>query len=333
MNTRNDSEHMPNHDKHHAPLVSVVIPVFNAERYLKRAIESMLSQTLKEIEIICIDDGSTDSSLEILNHFKSQDDRVVVVRQSNAGASVARNRAVDMARAPFIATLDSDDYCPAQRLERQFDYLQDNPDCVVVGSFSEHVDEHERSITVVPTPTDHADLDRSAFERGECAMCGPSLMLRREAFQQVGGYRDQYNYVEDFDILLRLAEIGQIACLPEVLYYYRQVPTSICRTKKKEQRARIEQCIQETCERRGMTLDEKNALPAFLPYDISTSRHYVNVAVQSILGGNPKTARANAFTALQRQPWHPFPWAAYTLSFMPSSVTRSLVRNVIGRDV
>ncbi|WP_207394457.1 glycosyltransferase family 2 protein [Bremerella alba] len=314
-------------------MVSVVIPVFNAELYLKRALESMLSQTLNEIEIICIDDGSTDDSLKILQEFQAVDDRLIVVSQANAGAATARNLAIEMARAEFVATLDADDYCSPHRLETQLEFLQRNPECVAVGSFAEIVDEYERSITVVTTPTEHSDLDTRAFKYGECAMCGPALMYRRSALIQVGGYREQYNFVEDFDLFFRLAEVGKLACLPDVLYYYRQLPTSICRTKKKEQRILIEKCIQETCQRRGLGLDKKASLPRFLPYEISTSRHYVNVAVQSILGGNPKTAQANAFRALQHQPWHPFPWAAFALSFMPSSVTRSLVQNVFGRDV
>lgn len=316
-----------------APEVSVIIPVYNALPYLERALDSILNQTLSNIEVICVDDGSTDESLQVLKKYQASDERVIIASQANAGASTARNLAIDMARAEFVATLDADDFCPPHRLEKQLEFLKRNPKCVVVGSFAEHVDEHERSITVVTTPTTHEELDARAFEFGECAMCGPALMFRRDAALKVGKYRDEYNFIEDIDILFRFAEVGEIACIPSVLYYYRQLPTSICRTKKEEQRIRIEKCIQETRERRGMKPEEATSLPKFLPYEISTSRHYVNVAVQSILGGNPKTARANAFTALQHQPWHPFPWAAFALSFMPSSVTRSLVRNVIGRDV
>ncbi|WDI43869.1 glycosyltransferase family 2 protein [Bremerella sp. P1] len=316
-----------------APEVSVIIPVYNAMPYLERTLESVLDQTLCRIEVICVDDGSTDNSLQILKKIQESDERVIVLSQPNAGVSTARNRAIELANAKFIATLDADDYCPRHRLETQVAFLETHPDCVAVSGFAELVDENEESIAVIATPTSHADLDARAFQVGECAMCHAATMFRTTALRDLGGYRDKYTYVEDYDLFFRLAEIGQLACIPDVLYYYRQLPQSICRTKKQEQRRLVVECIRETCERRGIDFDEKTSPPELIPYEISTSRHYVNVAVQSILGGNPKTARANAFTALQHQPWHPFPWAAYALSFMPSSVTRSLVRNVIGRDV
>ena len=90
--------------------VSVVIPVYNVEDYLRDCLDSIVNQTLKDIEIICINDGSTDNSLEILEHYKSKDERIKVISQENGGISAARNKGIDLASGDYISFIDSDDY-------------------------------------------------------------------------------------------------------------------------------------------------------------------------------------------------------------------------------
>lgn len=100
--------------------VSVIIPVYNAEKYLKDCLDSVLNQSLKEIEIICVDDGSTDSSLEILREYKQKDNRVIVLQQENAGAGIARNKGLKIANGEYLSFLDSDDFFDNQMLKKSY---------------------------------------------------------------------------------------------------------------------------------------------------------------------------------------------------------------------
>lgn len=90
--------------------VSVIIPVYNVEKYLEECLDSIINQTLKEIEIICIDDGSTDSSLNVLENYKKKDKRIIVLQQQNLGAGAARNKGLDLARGKYLSFLDADDF-------------------------------------------------------------------------------------------------------------------------------------------------------------------------------------------------------------------------------
>ena len=103
-----------------ASAVSVIIPVYKAEKYLRQCLDSICGQTLKDIEIICVDDGSTDSSPEILKEYREKDERVIVVRQENAGAGAARNKGLDISKGKYLSFLDADDFFEPDMLEEAF---------------------------------------------------------------------------------------------------------------------------------------------------------------------------------------------------------------------
>lgn len=114
------------------PEISVVIPVYNVEKYLKQCIDSVVNQTFKDIEIICIDDGSSDSSLDILNEYAKKDDRFKILTQENKGPSYTRNRGIDTARGKYLYFMDSDDYIEPESLEELYDIAETNStDCII----------------------------------------------------------------------------------------------------------------------------------------------------------------------------------------------------------
>ena len=114
------------------PLVSVIIPVFNVEKYLRECLDSLIKQTLKDIEIICVDDGSIDSSLDILNEYKAKDGRIIVLTQENKNAGVARNTGLSIAKGEYLSFLDSDDIFEPTMLEDMYNTaIKDNSDTVV----------------------------------------------------------------------------------------------------------------------------------------------------------------------------------------------------------
>ncbi len=119
--------------------VTVLMPAYNTEKYIAAAIRSVLNQTFKDFELLIINDGSTDSSADIIQSF--HDPRIVVVEQVNAGIAVALNTGIQLARGEFIARFDADDICYPHRLESQFNFLKKNPDYILIGSDADYIDE------------------------------------------------------------------------------------------------------------------------------------------------------------------------------------------------
>ena len=118
--------------------ISVVVPVYNVEKYLKECIDSIINQTLEDIEIICVNDGSTDSSLEILNNFAEQDNRIKVITQSNQGLSAARNTGIKYANGEYISFIDSDDYIDTSLYETLVKYLPAEMICFNAQAFGDN---------------------------------------------------------------------------------------------------------------------------------------------------------------------------------------------------
>ena len=142
--------------------------------------------------------------------------------------------------------MDADDVCEPHRFERQVAYLQENPECVAAGSWVRLIDPYGLELNEVRPATDHEQIDAHLLEANGWAIFHPTVMLRREAVLQSGGYRSQYQWSEDIDLFLRLAEIGRLANLPQVLLRYRQHMSSVNRTRRATQMAVNRRLMQET---------------------------------------------------------------------------------------
>lgn len=214
------------------PEVSVILPVRDGERWLREAVASVLTQTLAELELLVIDDGSADATPGILEQLRADDPRLIVLRQQREGLVAALNRGLGEARAPLIARLDADDVALPERLARQRDYLQTHPEVVLLGGWAEIIDEHgaPRGRQMRPSPERLRDTlaKKSPFIH-------PTVMFRAETARQVGGYRAAFEAGEDYDFWLRLADIGEIAILPELLIRYREHGGSVTRTRELRQ--------------------------------------------------------------------------------------------------
>ena len=235
------------------PRVSVLMPVYNAEAYLADAVQSVLGQTFADFEFIIVDDGSTDSSLEILRKYEGRDDRIRLISRANTGYLVALNEMIDLARGGLLARMDSDDVCLPTRFERQVDYLDRHLDCVAVGSKVRLIDPDGDPLAVWNHEIEHEVIDRFHLEgeRG-AVICHPSVMMRAKAVESVGGYREAYYTAEDLDLFLRLAEIGRLANLDEPLLQYRMHGSSICHSKKGQQLTAIRNSVEDARRRRGI---------------------------------------------------------------------------------
>jgi glycosyltransferase involved in cell wall biosynthesis len=200
-----------------SPLVSVVLPVHDGERFLAEAVDSILGQTLADLELVVVDDGSTDGTKRILAGY--DDPRLRVVAQPHRGLVAALEAGVAETRAAYLARMDADDVSEPLRLERQVELLERRPRVGMAATWVAVVDETGRELGRHVLPAQHDDLVRrlllrNPFQHG-------SVLLRRAALDGAGGYRDDYGANEDYDLWRRLARSWELACVPEVLYRYR----------------------------------------------------------------------------------------------------------------
>jgi hypothetical protein len=200
------------------------MPVFNGEAYLVEAVESVIRQTLRDWELIAVDDGSQDGSRAILEDIARTDPRVrLVVNEHRLGISAALNRGWRAARAPYIARLDADDVALRDRLVRQIEFLDAHPSVAVVGGAAIIINGTGRRISTIRYPTASRRI-RSILLRHNC-LAHPSVTIRRVALEEVGGYR--FDHVEDYDLWLRLSERFDLANLAEPVILYRQHPRQV----------------------------------------------------------------------------------------------------------
>lgn len=283
------------------PIISVLMPVYNTARYARTAVESVLSQTFVDFELLALDDGSTDKSLSILREFAAKDHRVQILSRRNRGLVLTRNELIAAARGHYLAVMDSDDISRPQRFEKQVAYLDAHSDCVAVGSRSLIIDSAGLPIIESKNELTHNELDLAhVSEKFESRMCHSSVMMRREAVMHAGSYRGEYRFSEDLDLFLRLAEMGKLANLPEVLVEYRQHLRSVSFTDHDEQRYNAKQAVRAAWARRGIRGSlEKSELATKLETPADTHRKW---AWWALSAGNLTTARKHATLALAKNP-------------------------------
>ena len=221
-----------------APVVSVVMPVYNGEAYLAEAVESILSQTLRDLELVIIDDGSTDGTASILRRYGQADRRVRVQIRTHRGLVAALNEGCGLARGTYIARMDADDVALPDRLQKEVAFLEAHPDVAVVGGCQDVVNEHGDVIERIRMPEGDADIRARIGQ--ENAMSHPTAMFRKEVFERVGGYRLAVAYAEDYDLWLRIAERHQLANLPDTVLRYRiHAGASSVRSRKQQVLAKL----------------------------------------------------------------------------------------------
>lgn len=240
------------------PLISVVMPVYNAERYLRLAVQSILDQTCGDFELIAVDDGSKDGSKQILDTFAQSDRRVRVISRPNTGIVGALNDGLAVAEGEFIARMDGDDWVTRHRFEEQVAFLRQHAACVCVGSYFNYMDAEGALIKWNPRETDPAAIERSLLSGDGGALIHPVIMARRSAVEQVGRYRPEAQWVEDLDLYLRLARIGQLSNVPEVLLHYRYHSESVNFTRNEGRHHRKLWVLQQAHAARGLPFNPKD---------------------------------------------------------------------------
>lgn len=207
------------------PLVSVVMPAYNCEKFIAAAIESILSQTLKDFEFIIVDDCSTDKTGIIVRSYLKKDKRIKLIRnRKNLQIAKTLNKAVAMARADIIVRMDSDDYSYPQRLEMQYKFLKSHPKVAVVGANMDIMNSKGKIISKREYPSKSEDLKKISFRYSPFAH--PSVVFRKKIFDEFGGYDYKMVPCEDIDLWFKIGSKYELANIPKTLLKYRMVISS-----------------------------------------------------------------------------------------------------------
>jgi glycosyltransferase involved in cell wall biosynthesis len=231
--------------------VSVLMPVFNGEKYLAAAVESILAQTFRDFEFIVIDDGSKDGSLRILQEFQKREPRMRIISRDNRGVARTFNELLSYAQGEYVALNAQDDIALPERLALQVAFLRARPRVVCAGGSFELIDADDRYLTLLrPVQTDE-EIQRLALA-GSGSINASSAMIRRESALSVGGCNHEFYPAEDLDFWLRLGEIGELANLHEPLVRYRLHSASISEQNRSQQRAAARRACESAWQRRGI---------------------------------------------------------------------------------
>lgn len=270
------------------PLVSVIVPAYNAETFIQRTLDSILTQTYTNIEVLVVDDGSQDGTAEIIESYVKKNSRVILLKQKNAGVAAARNLAIEKSRGQYIAPIDADDIWYPQKLEKQVQCLLEADQSVgLVYAWSVSIDEDDKIIGTI-------NIESYNFFQSIEGTVYPALiytnfignasvpLIRRSCFEKVGGYNSKLKAhnaqgCEDWDICLRISEHYKFRVVREILIGYRRVRESMS-------------CDYRSMERSyNMIMADLRSKHPEIPiyiYNLSTSNFYLYLSGNSQASGD-----------------------------------------------
>ncbi|WP_440894787.1 glycosyltransferase [Amphibacillus sp. Q70] len=209
------------------PILSVIMPVYNASEYLAESIESILTQTFSQFDFYLIDDGSIDDSLDIIKKYQQKDHRIRIISRENKGVAYSLNEALALSNSTYIARMDADDISFANRFEEQISYLEDNPNIDVLGTKIVGIGDFNLSERNEVEKRYGIEIGSNQLLRDNL-ICHPSVMMRRSFINAMNGYSHQYQYAEDYDLWIRGVKGGfTLQNLQKELLQYRMHPSSI----------------------------------------------------------------------------------------------------------
>jgi glycosyltransferase involved in cell wall biosynthesis len=202
--------------KTNKPIISVIMPVYNGELYLKEAIESILNQTISDFEFIIINDGSTDNTEEIIMSY--DDKRIIYRKQNNKGIGAALRYGCSLAEGIYIARMDADDISELNRFQIQYDYLKKHPKTIVISSAVRYIDEKGK-VLGRSYPLTCNQAIRKNLQKGN-PICHPGAMLVNAAYKKINGYQD-LQPLEDYFLWLKLSKLGKVTNTSKPYLKYR----------------------------------------------------------------------------------------------------------------
>jgi glycosyltransferase involved in cell wall biosynthesis len=234
------------------PKITVIIPIYNTERYLSEALQSIARQTYSDFEVLLFDDGSTDRSVEIARNMVASDSRFVLHGGKHEGYTHWLNTGVELAKSELIARMDADDIAIENRFERQVCFLEKHRECCLVGTQAYRIDPEGLPINRWVVAIEHNVIDGCHINGTPGGIIHPTVMMRTCAAKQVGGYRRQFEPAEDYDFFLRMAELGRVTNSSEYLLRYRVHAGSVTISRAEAQHRGSKGALEDAWQRRGM---------------------------------------------------------------------------------
>ena len=298
---------------HPSPLISVLLPVRNTEKYIETALQSLLAQTFSDFEILVVDDASTDYTPRILERLQQQDPRLrILPNPTPLGISRSCNRAAKEARGVYLARMDADDIALPDRFAKQVAWMEAHPECVAVGGQTIRIDPDGWPIDDWKMPLQHEEIETWLLSGRGGGIIHPTAMIRVEAFRKIGGYDETLDASQDYDLWLKLSENGKLANLPDVVLYYRLHLTSITCSRQLRQALCKERALREACKRREL------AKPLGWPYrprsEITPQRARRQWIRAALTSGYYGTAWKHARILWQQRPWDPIAFGLWLIS-------------------
>lgn len=280
--------------------ISVVMTVYNDERFLDYSINSILEQTFLDFEFIIVNDGSTDKTKAILEKYALKDERIKIINQKNSGTTIAANYGIKISKGEYIARLDSDDYSYPYRLEYEKKILDENPCIGLVGGGIEIIDMENNIIG-----------ERNIFAKNpkrvlkhRCIFQQSDVMFRKSIFEMVGGYREKFKNAQDYDLWLRMSEKCDIYKSQMILGQWRLNAGGYTLSRSKEQKSEVKQ-IKYFYNQRNKT--GKDNYPIYQSkhapihrIDIDNSDYNLIVGIVLIQNLNKKSGRVFIWKSLKK---------------------------------
>ncbi len=299
--------------------VAVVVPCYNAENYLARALNSVLAQTRTDFSLFIVDDGSTDGTAAILDRYSGT---AHYFRQNHAGQATARNLGISMSNEPYIAFLDADDYWLPHKLERQIALLEQNPSVGLVCSDCATMNNGGPAGSYFAGTSAPGTGKLFEWLTRDCFIFTPTVVVRRKCLEETGLFNDSLLVSEDFNLWLRIAARWEIAVVPEILAVRDSRPEGLSFSTSPEVClengiAALEN-VKSVC--KGLSPAEVRALQKAI-----AQRYYV-YGSQLLASGTRKESRIKLLGSLRRWPVHWRAWVKLACSFLPGGIFRRLMR-------
>ena len=305
------------------PKVSVVMSVYNGEKYLRESIESILNQTLSDFEFIIINDGSTDNSLDILKSYK--DDRIVIIDQKNTGLGKALNNGINESKGKYIARMDADDISMPERLKLQYEFLEKHPEFLPVGSNVEVIDEDSNYVYTSDQLLNWKEIkDKLPLD----PFYHSSAMFLRSAYNKANGYPD-IRKSQDTVFFNRMSHSGEFYNLPQALIKYRLTPFAISAYDNYNAR-RINNVILKIIEKDFYTnnngvkkeyVDEIEHIMANVKKQSKKYKYHLHLAKKYLWNNyQPRLARQNLIKSFKLKPISIMWMIYYIISFLPEKL-------------
>ena len=258
--------------------ISVLLPTYNAEKYISDSLESITQQTYKDFNILIIDDCSTDNTFNIIKRYKERDSRIQIFRNSkNLGVVQTRNKLFDLSKSEYLAICDADDLYARNRLQVQLDFLKVNKDIDAVSSNFIH-GIGSSSICKFPLETNLI----SAYLYLKNVFPNPGAMIRKSSLNQINiKYREDYQYASDFDFWSRMSEFGKLANVDECLFSYRIHNQQISEKKKLEQKNSHLQIVWNRLKEVGVSSSESTLKSLIWKQKIHNINHLKSICTET----------------------------------------------------